>query len=189
MPTKERRQYNIKSTDPVKFYDHEGKEITVFDLRKNMKIKATKITEAPRIELVQNIAVTGTAPTQAAAAAPAGGAETGGRSPGSPGGRGVPDGVHTGSARDAEDAAQDGEPPAVARPDRPRVAGGRARPHRAGVASGSRLEAGRARPRMSAARSLFPAELASCSGEGGPAASVFRVSESCVPERPKHEVH
>src|SRR6185503_5341842 len=65
------RQYTIKSTDPVKFYDQNGKEITVFDLRKNMKIKATKITEAPRVELVQNIAVTGTAPTQAAAAAPA----------------------------------------------------------------------------------------------------------------------
>lgn len=71
LPTNERRQYTIKSTDPVKFYDHNGKEITVFDLRKNMKIKATKITEAPRVELVQNIAVTGTAPMQAAAAAPA----------------------------------------------------------------------------------------------------------------------
>ena len=71
LPTNERRQYNIKSTDPVKFYDQNGKEMTVFDLRKNMKIKATKITEAPRVELVQNIAVTGTAPTQVAAAAPA----------------------------------------------------------------------------------------------------------------------
>jgi Cu/Ag efflux protein CusF len=71
LPTNERRQYNIKSTDPVKFYDQNGKEITVFDLRKNMKIKATRITEAPRVELAQNVAVTGTAPTQAAAAAPA----------------------------------------------------------------------------------------------------------------------
>ena len=71
LPTNERKQYHIKSNDPVKFYDHNGKEITVFDLRKNMSIKATKITEAPRVELVQNIAVTGMAPTQAAAAAPA----------------------------------------------------------------------------------------------------------------------
>jgi LPXTG-motif cell wall-anchored protein len=53
----------------VKFYNHEGKEITVFDLRKNMNIKATKITEAPRTELASNTTVTGTAP--AAAAAPA----------------------------------------------------------------------------------------------------------------------
>ena len=73
LPSKERKLYNIKSTDPVKFYNHEGKEITVFDLRKNMQIKATKLTEAPRTELVANVAVTGTAPaagagtTQAAA--------------------------------------------------------------------------------------------------------------------------
>jgi LPXTG-motif cell wall-anchored protein len=71
LSTRERRQFQVKSGDPVKFYDHNGKEITVFDLRKNMSIKATKITEAPRVELVQNIAVTGTAPMQAAAAAPA----------------------------------------------------------------------------------------------------------------------
>jgi hypothetical protein len=68
LPTGENRQYHIKSTDPVKFYDSAGKEIGVFDLRKNMRIKATKITESPQTELVSNIAVTGTAPVQAAAA-------------------------------------------------------------------------------------------------------------------------
>ena len=65
LPSKERKLYNIKSTDPVKFYNHEGKEITVFDLRKNMQIKATKLTEAPRTELVANVAVTGTGPAGA----------------------------------------------------------------------------------------------------------------------------
>ena len=99
LPTNERRQYTIKSTDPVKFYDQNGKEITVFDLRKNMKIKATKITEAPRVELVQNIAVTGTAPTQAAAAAPAAAAPKPAAAAGpARGGPGVPDGVHSGAA-------------------------------------------------------------------------------------------
>jgi hypothetical protein len=71
LPTGENRQYNIKSTDPVKFYDGSGKEMTVFDLRKNMRIKATKITEAPQVELVTDVAVTGTAPVQTAAAAQA----------------------------------------------------------------------------------------------------------------------
>ena len=48
----ENRMYTVKSDDPVKFYDGEGKEMTVFDLRKGMNIKATKITEAPRTEFV-----------------------------------------------------------------------------------------------------------------------------------------
>ena len=72
LPTNERRQYNIKSNDPVKFFDPNGKEMTVFDLRKNMRIKATKITEAPVTELASNTTVTGTAPAaRVAAAAPA----------------------------------------------------------------------------------------------------------------------
>jgi hypothetical protein len=66
LPTNERRQYSIKSGDPVKFYDYSNKEMTVFDLRKNMRIKATKITESPRTELVTTASVTGTAPTAAA---------------------------------------------------------------------------------------------------------------------------
>ncbi len=132
LPTNERRQYNIKSTDPVKFYDQNGKEITVFDLRKNMKIKATKITEAPRVELVQNIAVTGTAPTQAAAAAPAAAAPKPAAAPAVQRPRRPRRRPHRGRrGRDAEEASRDGEPSAVARPDRPRVAGGGAGPHRA----------------------------------------------------------
>lgn len=73
MPNRERRQFVVKSTDPVKFYDSNGKEITVFDLRKNMNIKATKIVEVPRTELVTTASVTGTAPAAATqvAAAPA----------------------------------------------------------------------------------------------------------------------
>jgi LPXTG-motif cell wall-anchored protein len=63
--------YTIKSDDPVKFYDGEGKEMTVFDLRKDMNIKATKITEAPRTAFVATATVTGTGPGRAASAAPA----------------------------------------------------------------------------------------------------------------------
>lgn len=72
----ENRMYTVKSDDPVKFYDGEGKEMTVFDLRKGMNIKATKITEAPRTEFVTSAVVTGTA-----AAAGAGGAAAGAAAP------------------------------------------------------------------------------------------------------------
>ena len=130
LPTNERRQYTIKSTDPVKFYDQNGKEMTVFDLRKNMKIKATKITEAPRVELVQNVAVTGTAPTQAAAAAPAAAAPKPAAAPAAAAAPASQTASTSGAdGRDAEDASQDGELSASARPDRSRVAGGGARPH------------------------------------------------------------
>jgi LPXTG-motif cell wall-anchored protein len=71
LPSNERKQYHIKSTDPVKYYNHEGKENTVFDLKKNMNIKATRNTEAARTELAANTTVTGTAPAKMAAAAPA----------------------------------------------------------------------------------------------------------------------
>jgi LPXTG-motif cell wall-anchored protein len=74
----ENRMYTVKSDDPVKFYDGEGKEMTVFDLRKGMNIKATKITEAPRTEFVTTAVVTGTAAGAAAAgAAGSAGAATG----------------------------------------------------------------------------------------------------------------
>jgi LPXTG-motif cell wall-anchored protein len=63
----ENRMYRVESGSPVKFYDSDGKEQTVFDLRKGMRIKATKITEAPRTELVTAVAVTGTRPAAAAA--------------------------------------------------------------------------------------------------------------------------
>jgi len=60
LPTGENKMYTVKSDDPVKFYDSEGKEMTVFDLRKGMNIKATKITEAPKTEFVTTAVVTGT---------------------------------------------------------------------------------------------------------------------------------
>jgi LPXTG-motif cell wall-anchored protein len=68
--------YTVKSDDPVKFYDGEGKEMTVFDLRKGMNIKATKITEAPRTEFARTAVVTGSA-----AAAGSAGAATGAAAP------------------------------------------------------------------------------------------------------------
>lgn len=72
----ENRMYTVKSDDPVKFYDGEGKEMTVFDLRKGMNIKATKITEAPRTEFARTAVVTGSA-----AAAGSAGAATGAAAP------------------------------------------------------------------------------------------------------------
>jgi RNase P/RNase MRP subunit p29 len=71
LPTGENRMYTVKADAPVTFRDGSGNEITVFDLRKNMKITATKITEAPRTEFVTTAKVTGSAPgTVAASAAP-----------------------------------------------------------------------------------------------------------------------
>jgi LPXTG-motif cell wall-anchored protein len=81
LPSGENRRYVIDSSNPAKFYDGDGKEISVFDLKKNMNIKATKITEAPTVELATNVAVTGTAPrtalaqTQPPTAQPASGAQ------------------------------------------------------------------------------------------------------------------
>jgi LPXTG-motif cell wall-anchored protein len=69
LPSGENKQYNIAHNDPVKFYDHDQKEITVFDLKKGMEIHATKITEAPRVEFMTSTAVTGTAPKAAVAEA------------------------------------------------------------------------------------------------------------------------
>ena len=79
LPSGENRMYTVKADAPVKFKDYEGKEMTVFDLPKNMKITATKITEAPRTELVTTATVKGTGPAtaRAAAAPPAAPAPTG----------------------------------------------------------------------------------------------------------------
>ena len=53
---------------------HRGRQkATVFELRKGMVVKAEKIVETPRVELAQDVAVTGTAPkpkTEMAAALP-----------------------------------------------------------------------------------------------------------------------
>jgi LPXTG-motif cell wall-anchored protein len=63
----EAKKYVIKKDDPITFVDHNGKEITVFDLRKRMHITARKITEAPLTEIASNTEVTGTAAKGAAA--------------------------------------------------------------------------------------------------------------------------
>src|SRR5204863_8185912 len=76
LSTGENRQFVVKDT--VKFHHSDGRDMTVFDLRQGMNVTAEKITEAPRVELVETRTVTGTAPAQAAsqpaAAAPKPGA-------------------------------------------------------------------------------------------------------------------
>jgi hypothetical protein len=74
LPSGQNRQYTIAADSPVKFTDADGKSITVFDLRKDMMVKAVRITESPRIELATNVAVTGTGPTASAGAASGAGA-------------------------------------------------------------------------------------------------------------------
>jgi hypothetical protein len=64
----ENRQFVVK--DSFKFHQPDGSDMTVFDLRQGMNVTAEKITEAPRVELTTARAVTGTAPTQTAAAPP-----------------------------------------------------------------------------------------------------------------------
>jgi len=68
LPNGQNRQYTVAADSPVKFTDGEGKPITVFDLRKDMNVKAVKITEAQRYELASNVAVSGTGPAGAGAA-------------------------------------------------------------------------------------------------------------------------
>jgi hypothetical protein len=71
----ENRMYTIPADSPIRFRDSEGKEMTVFELRKGMNVRASKVTEAARTEFATAVAVTGTAPGRAgaptAAAAPA----------------------------------------------------------------------------------------------------------------------
>ena len=74
LPSGQNRMYTIAADSPVKFTDADGKSITVFDLRKDMMVKAVRITEAPRTELATDVAVTGTGPTAASAGAGAAGA-------------------------------------------------------------------------------------------------------------------
>ena len=130
LSTGENRMYTVKSDDPVKFYDGEGKEMTVFDLRKGMNIKATKITEAPRTEFVTTAVVTGTA---AAAGPLAAGPRPGHRRrgtgqgcPGGSGGAGGPGRPGRVFGR-AEEAAENGKPDAAGRHAWRRVTGDRRR--------------------------------------------------------------
>lgn len=68
LPNGQNRQYTVPAGSPVKFTDADGKSITVFDLRKDMMVKAVKITEAQRVDLASNVAVTGTGPAAASTA-------------------------------------------------------------------------------------------------------------------------
>jgi LPXTG-motif cell wall-anchored protein len=95
LPNGQNRMYTVPANSPVKFTDADGKPITVFDLRKDMNVKAVKITEAQRTELASNVAVTGTAPTAASAAAGAGG---GGAAASRPAAAGTPAAASTGAA-------------------------------------------------------------------------------------------
>jgi hypothetical protein len=56
------KMYTVESGSPVKFVDSSGKEMTVFDLRKDMTVTATKIIEAPRTEFTTATVITGTVP-------------------------------------------------------------------------------------------------------------------------------
>ena len=68
LPNGENRVYKTKSD--YKF-TVEGREATVFELRKGMTVAAEKIVEEPRTELATNVVVTGTAPAASVAQAPA----------------------------------------------------------------------------------------------------------------------
>ncbi len=125
LPNGQNRQYTVAADSPVKFTDGDGKPITVFDLRKDMMVKAVKITEAQRIELASNVAVTGTAPTpRVRLRLPSGGAS--GRASGGASGAGAAaSAARRGRGRGVrcagKDAAQDGDPAAPAGPHRDRV--------------------------------------------------------------------
>ena len=121
------RMYTIPANSPIRFKDSNGQEMTVFDLRKGMNVTATKVIEAPRTELVTTVAVTGTGPRAAGAAAPTSGAAP---APAAGGGETGAGGVEprpgdcTGGRRSAEKAAQDGQPSADDWPHRSGVARG-----------------------------------------------------------------
>lgn len=69
LPSGENRKYIVEHDKPVKFYDREGAERTIFDLKKKMVVKAAKITEAQRVDIVRDTVVTGTGPKVASAPA------------------------------------------------------------------------------------------------------------------------
>lgn len=74
----ENKMYTIAADSPVKFVGSDGKEMTVFDLRKDMNVSAVKITEAQRTELSTSTDVTGTAaPASTSTTAPTTGSTAG----------------------------------------------------------------------------------------------------------------
>ena len=68
LPNGENHKYIVEHDKPVKFYDREGTERTIFDLKKKMVVKAAKITEAQRMEIATDTVVTGTMPKETAPA-------------------------------------------------------------------------------------------------------------------------
>ena len=61
MSNGESKMFSVPADSPAKFRDGTGKETSVFDLRKDMVISASKVTEVPQTELVTTTTVTGTA--------------------------------------------------------------------------------------------------------------------------------
>ena len=124
-------QYNIKSTDPVKFYDHERQGDHRVRSAQEHEDQGDQDHRGAARRAGPNIAVTGTAPTQAAAAAPAAAAPKPAAAAAPPAAARRPRRRRRPApARNAEDAAQDGQPAAAARSDRFGVAGDGAGSHR-----------------------------------------------------------
>jgi hypothetical protein len=61
LPNGENRQYKV--TKDYKF-TIDGKDATVFELRKGMVVSAQKIVESPKVDIAANTVVTGTAPRE-----------------------------------------------------------------------------------------------------------------------------
>jgi hypothetical protein len=66
LPNNENRMYKV--TDSYRF-NIEGKQASVFELRKGMVISAEKIVESPRVEIASNTQVVGSAPSATPVAA------------------------------------------------------------------------------------------------------------------------
>jgi LPXTG-motif cell wall-anchored protein len=107
LPNGQNRQYTVPANSPVKFTDADGKSITVFDLRKDMMVKAVRIIESPRIELATDVAVTGTGPSASSRAA-AGGDASGARPAAAGSGAPAASGARPAAAPAASSAASTG---------------------------------------------------------------------------------
>lgn len=68
LPNGTNRQFNVK--DPNIKFKVDGRDATVFDLRKGMNVSAEKIVEEPVMHVAQESRVTGTAPRVQTASAP-----------------------------------------------------------------------------------------------------------------------
>ena len=120
LPNGQNRQYTVASDSPVKFTDGEGKPITVFDLRKDMNVKAVKITEAQRYRTGEQRGRDRHGPGSGCKRGTGGTGRFGGRGSG---------GIRERGRSAGKDAAQDGDPAAPAGPHRHRVTVDRSVPH------------------------------------------------------------